>query len=503
MKNPLKVMLWGEEVGRLVWDKNSHNTYFMYTPTFLQQHLDIAPFTAPVKGIKSRLPIYGEDAQKYQKLPAFLADSLPDDWGNQLFERWRIDHKISNVDLTPLEKLSFIGRRGMGALEFVPEVPDVSTSEQIEIQSLIELSQRFFSEREEAHILPEEKLTMQSLIAVGTSAGGRQPKAILAVHPETGEIRSGQVDGLDGYEYCILKFGDSERSSAELEMVYYEMCRLSGINMMASKLLEVQEKKHFLTLRFDRQGVEKLHTQTLAALCPGTVSYEQLLTLCRRMRLPETDSEEIFRRMVFNVLSNNTDDHDRNFSFIMDKAGKWRIAPAYDVTYIFNMGGYQPQENRCLMVRGKLTGITKKDVLEFAKENGIRGAESIIGEVVKALLSFRKLALQYGVKEEWINRIESTLISNLQDWGYSVLDDKNSPCDEWYLWGHKISHVRMETAYKGNYHLWATIDDKDLKYIFRKGTEEYNDINATGIAHLEEELLLQLVRTYLLPKVDK
>ena len=237
MKEPLKIFLWGKEIGRLVWDSRMNNSYFTYNPDFLKEGVEIAPLTASVKGVKGRFPVYGESDRKYQKLPPFLADSLPDDWGNQLFERWRIDNKLSNADITPLEKLSFIGKRGMGALEFVPDVSRTFMKERIDIPSLVELARRIFTERENARILPEESLTMQSLIAVGTSAGGRQPKAILAVNRENGEIRSGQIAGLKGYDYCILKFGDPQRCSAELEMAYYEMCRHAGIDMMESRLV--------------------------------------------------------------------------------------------------------------------------------------------------------------------------------------------------------------------------------------------------------------------------
>ena len=496
MKEPLKILLWGIEIGRLVWDNRMRNSYFTYNPDFLKEELDIAPLTAPVKGIRSRLPIYGESDKKYQKLPPFLADSLPDDWGNQLFERWRIANRLSNADITPLEKLSFIGKRGMGALEFVPDISRMSTKNRIDIPSLVELARKIFTERENARILPEESLTMQALIAVGTSAGGRQPKAILAVNRKNGEIRSGQIDGLTGYDYCILKFGDPQRSSAEVEMTYYEMCRHAGIHMMKSRLLEVEGEKHFLTQRFDREGEEKLHTQTLAALCPGTDSYEKLLGVCRKMRLPEKDAEEVFRRMVFNILANNTDDHDKNFSFVMDRRGRWRLSPAYDMTFIFNSGGFQPQEERCLMVRGKLTDITRRNALDFAKENGIRRAESIIDNVAEAIKRFKDIATGCGVKEEWIGRISSCLSLRLAEWGYRQNNGfaDNSVTQE--VDGHTVSHARIEQAYKGNYHLLASVDGRERKYIFRSGTEEHEWINRKGIAGLSPEDIRQMIRKF-------
>lgn len=200
----LKVMLWGEEIGRLAWDAKRRLSYFTYNPAFLKKGLNISPLAAPADGVRGLMPIWGEDAKIYQKLPAFVADSLPDAWGNQLFDLWRQQNHLSNADITPLDKLSFIGRRGMGALEFLPEVSRERKTEKIDIKSLATLAERIFTERENARILPEESITMQSLLTVGTSAGGRQPKAIVAINRKNGEIRSGQISGLDDFDYCLI-----------------------------------------------------------------------------------------------------------------------------------------------------------------------------------------------------------------------------------------------------------------------------------------------------------
>jgi serine/threonine-protein kinase HipA len=409
MRSVLRVILWGKEVGRLAWDVKRRLAYFVFNPDNFGMALDIAPLVASIKSPQSHSPIYGEEERKYQKLPSFIADSLPDDWGNKLFEYWRTQNHVSNADITPLDKLSFIGKRGMGALEFEPDVERAElTQEKLDVQSLARLAQKIYRQREEIHILPEESITMQSLIAMGTSAGGRQPKAVIAINKETKEIRSGQIDGLEGFDNYILKFGDEERSSAELEMTYFEMARKAGINISDSRLWNVGGVNHFLTRRFDRDKHGKLHSQTLAAMFPEADSYEKLLWVCRKLRLSEKDAEEVFRRMVFNVLSNNTDDHNKNFSFIMDQEGHWRLAPAYDVTYIFNTGGYLPEEDRCLMIRGKLVDITKDDILAFASDNGIRRPMSIVNEVADAISSFRALAEKNGVKEEWTGRVEAT-----------------------------------------------------------------------------------------------
>lgn len=452
--NTLKVMLWDKEIGRLSWDGKRGVAYFEYNKEFLGGSLDAFPLIASIASPTSRRPIMGDKETKlYRKLPPFLADSLPDAWGNQVFECWRIENGIRNQEITPLDTLSFIGKRGMGALEFMPESSGMKKSEKLNLVALTDLAQRIFVEREHVKVLPNETLTMQALIAVGTSAGGRQPKAIIAMNPETGEIRSGQVAGQKGFEYYILKFGDAERSSAELEMAYYEMALEAGIEMMPCRLIEVEDKAHFITKRFDRDEERKLHMQTLAALYPDADSYEKLLMVCRKMRLPESTQEEVFRRMVFNILANNTDDHNKNFSFLMDEKGKWRLSPAYDMTYIFNTGGFLPETMHCLMIQGKFAGHTKEDALLIAKENGIKKAEAIIKQVAKAVSKFRSFAEKHHVQERWIGAVETCIASHLKAW---ELDNTQNAGVAFALDGKTYTDVYAEQTYKGNYHLYAT-----------------------------------------------
>lgn len=490
----LKVMLWGWEVGRLYIDPRRHLPYFEYNREWIETGLDISPLDASIKLPQNLRPIFGASEKMYQKLPPFLADSLPDAWGNELFEQWRLQQGIKPGEITSLDKLAFIGKRAMGALEFYPETSNFNPKEAINLKALIDLAEQIYLQRENARIDPEQSLTMQALMAVGTSVGGRQPKAIIAINRETGEIRSGQVGTMKGFEYCILKFGIKERSTAELEMAYYEMAKKAGIQMMPCWLMDVEGEKHFVTKRFDREGEKKLHMQTLAALYPEADSYERLLWVCRKMRLSERDSEEVFRRMVFNILANNTDDHNKNFSFLMDEQGRWRLSPAYDMTYIFNTGGFLPETRHCLMIRGKYDGITLEDVLELAAENGIRRAESIVGEVGKAILEFRALAERNGVKEQWISAVETTLNGNLEFWGFTNAKASSSYLDGE---GRKIENARLEQQYKGNYHLLATIDGKERKYVIRKKTAEHDEISLKGVANLPDEYLKELVSKFL------
>ena len=490
----LKVMLWGKEVGRLSLDFRRGMPYFEYSREWVENGLDVSPLNASIKRPQNLRPIFGASEKIYQKLPPFIADSLPDSWGNELFEQWRQQQKIRVGDITPLDKLAFIGKRAMGALEFEPETYRFSSVENLNLNSLIALAKRVYTERENAHVMPEESLDMQSLLAVGTSAGGRQPKAIVAINRETREIRSGQIEGLKNFDYCLLKFGTKERSTAELEMVYYEMATRAGISMMPCWLMAVEGEKHCVTKRFDRDHGRKLHMQTLAALYPEADSYETLLWVCRKMRLSERDSEEIFRRLVFNVLANNTDDHNKNFSFLMDESGRWSLAPAYDMTYIFSVGGYLPETHHCLLVKGKYTEITLHDVLELAADNGIRKADTIIADVVEALRSFRTLAEKNGVQERWISAVETTLQHNLEMWGFcpprtfEPYTDAN---------GRHVENLRIEQQYKGNYHLLATIDGKERKVVIRTKTAEHDEISRHGVPNLADEYLKRLVDKFL------
>lgn len=493
MIKSLKIILWDEEIGRLAWDGRRRLAYFIYNPEFIKKGLNISPLVAPIDRAGGLLPVWGEDAKIYQKLPAFVADSLPDAWGSQLFDLWRGQQHLSNAEISPLDKLSFIGRRGMGALEFIPEVNRERKTEKIDVKSLADLAERIFADRENASIKPDESITMQSLLTVGTSAGGRQPKAIIAINKETGEIRSGQIAGLEGYDYYILKFGNSEYCSAELEMTYYRLATSAGINMMPSFLYNMDGDSHFLTQRFDRAGGNKIHTQTLAAICPDADSYEQLVSVCRKLHLPEADCQEVFRRMVFNILANNTDDHSKNFSFVMDKKGTWRLSPAYDITYVIDRGGYLPNRDHCLYIQAKLHGITRSDVIEFARVNGIRRPDAIIRDIVSSLKRFRATAAENGVSEMWTGRVEAAIIGHLKAWGEWECDDENVRTE---INGHTVSGMHIEQAHKGNYHLVANIDGRERKFIIGKQKKEFAEIEKAGLANITAEQIKMMVAKF-------
>lgn len=423
----LKVNLWGHEIGRLVWDSATRRTYFMYNPERKNEIPDIAPLLSPAKNRNILLPIYGDERPLYQRLPPFIADSLPDSWGNALFDKWVKDNKIPRNKVTPLYKLMFIGTRGMGALEYEPYAADLTHTRTIDIKSLYDISLKILEDRDNVVLNANEELTLQALLAVGTSAGGRQMKAIITINNETGEIRSEQTAGLEGFEYYILKFGDKSMPIAEIETTYYNMAVASGVEMEECRLLPIEGINHFLTKRFDRKKGRKIHVQTLAAMNPEARSYEDIVATCRELSIPETEIEQIFTRMVFNVMANNTDDHNKNFSFLLEENGKWHIAPAYDVTFIFNTIGTGPNIERRLSIGGKTSEISKADLLDFAKQNDIKNANTIINRVAEAVKKFSKYADNCNINQPWRSIIQKTLNENLTTFGYiDKSDDHDS-----------------------------------------------------------------------------
>ena len=458
----LSVRLWGQEIGQLCWNPAKGNSYFYFSPTYLASGLDIAPLTASLKNPASRLAIYGNtDSAKYQKLPPFIADSLPDDWGNTLFDQWFAEHHYHEKDKTPLAKLSFVGSRAMGALEFIPCSEDAfSPNEKLMIPKLYDLAKKIEQDREHAIISPQETLTQKALMAVGTSAGGRFKKAVIAMD-EAGNIFSGQVSVRNDRKYYILKFNTPEFYLSEIEKTWYDLATRAGIRMMPSSLIEVEGIKHFLTERFDRRNGEKAFTQTLAAVNPEAYCYEDLFSTGRLLSIPQDELNELFLRMVFNVLSNNTDDHAKNFSFIMEKDGSWHLSPAYDLCFILKTAT-TPEKRHVFSVRGKYEDITRADLLEFAAQNDIKHPTKYIDKVKEALKDFRPLAVENGVAPLFIDIIESRL--------RELSPDVFAPP------AAASALIRFEMTDSGNIHLYATVGGQEKRRVFTKKSPQYETV---------------------------
>lgn len=494
----IKVNLWGQEIGRLVWDSSTRRTYFMYNPEQMDKIPDIAPLLSPMKSRNILLPIYGDDRPLYQGLPPFIADSLPDSWGNTLFDKWVKDNKIPRNKVTPLYKLMFIGSRGMGALEYEPFATDLTHTRAIDIKSLHDISLKILEYRDNTVLDANEELTLQALLAVGTSAGGRQMKAIVAINDETGEIRSGQVNGLNGYDYYILKFGDKSMPMAEIETAYYNMALSAGIEMEECRLLPVEGINHFLTKRFDRKNGKKIHLQTLAAINPDARSYEDLIATCRELSISESEIEKLFALMVFNIMANNTDDHNKNFSFLLEENGPWRMAPAYDVTFIFNTNGTGPNLERRLSVGGKISDISKSDLLDFAKQNDIKNATAIINRVAEAIGKFNEFADRYDISQPWRSIIQKTLNDNLVAFDYMDRNEEIEAIIDKY--GRTITDFSITVNSKGHYQVSAIINDQRHRRFVRYNMKLHSDLSNRDIYNLRADERIRLVEMLFPPE---
>lgn len=488
----LKVNLWGKEIGRLAWDSSKRRTYFIYNPEQMNEIPDIAPLLSSAKSRNILCPIYGDDRLMYQGLPPFIADSLPDSWGNTLFDKWIKANKIPRNKVTPLYKLMFIGTRGMGALEFEPCAENLTHTRTIDIKSLYDISLKILEDRDNLILNTNEELTLQALLAVGTSAGGRQMKAIVAINNETGEIRSGQTNGLKGYDYHILKFGNKSMPTAEIEVAYYKMAVAAGIDMEQCRLLPVEGINHFLTRRFDRADGKKIHMQTLAAINPEAHSYEDLIATCRELSISESQVEQIFTRMVFNVLANNTDDHNKNFSFLLEKNGNWRLAPAYDMTFIFNLNGTGPNIERRLSIGGKTSEITKTDLIDFAKQNDIKNATAIINHVADSVKKFDKYAEICNISQPWRGIILKTITNNLSAFGYIDMKDNMPPsfCDNH---GRVIEKFSISINSKGHYDVSVIIDGNRQRRFIRPSMILYSELSKQDIFKLSVNEKIRLI----------
>ncbi len=420
MIESLDVMLWGETVGTLVSTNKGYGSQicFYFDRYFVTRGLDISPLRASIKGVAAQngLPIYPDEDKIFGGLPSFIADSMPDHWGNTVFNEWAKANNIRQRDLTILDRLAYIGRRGMGALEFVPPTSEaMEKSFKVEIAQLSELAQKALTKAKDFHTVFSPGLAIESLFKVGTSAGGRRPKAVINLNPETGECYSGQVAAPEaGYTPMIIKFDEhSGVPTTRIEYSYYLMVLAAGINIMPSRLLESDGEAHFLTERFDRRAGEKIHVQTLAAMCPTANSYEDLFDTALRLNLPPQEIQQLYRQMVMNVLAANVDDHNKNFSFLMDKDGVWQIAPAYDFTFTVDPSAPYYVNRHSMTINGENQNISRNDLSAVAKRYNVKAADSIINKAVEVVKGYRKYALEAKVPEDWIKKIETEMADRI------------------------------------------------------------------------------------------
>lgn len=414
--NIVQVSIWGKLVGLLSWDDKRGCSSFQFDKDFINNGLDIAPIVAPLSSaiVQRGFPFYGNKEKPYYGLPEFIADSLPDHWGNVVFQKWLEANSLHTRQINVVDRLSFIGKRAMGAFEFQPAHIKEDASIDIELSSLYELANRIFNDRQNVSINISNGLIIENLYKVGTSAGGQRPKAIIAIDETTGIIRSGQADLPQNFKHYILKFDTGKPNDfpfTKIEMAYYLMARDCGIDMMPSKLIEIEGTQHFLTQRFDRVDGIRIHTQTMAAMSSFADTYEDLFVIGRKINLTAEEQTQQYRRMVFNILAGNVDDHTKNFSFLMYPNGEWHISPAYDLIFSIDPDS-RFFRNHELSIRGKRNNITRKDLIDFAKAQDIKNPANIIEQTIEVVNKFKDYAEQVGISDYWISRIYDILSDN-------------------------------------------------------------------------------------------
>ncbi len=423
-----EVKLWGQTVGAITWNSGQNMGLFEYDSKFLQNQWDLSPIKMPLaKGgqVFSFPELTG--TKTFNGLPGLLADSLPDDYGNALINKWLAEQGRAIGSMTPVEKLLFIGTRGMGALEFEPAtLKSGKNTYKVELDSLVELAKKMLNKREEfkTNIKKDDINAMKDILRIGTSAGGARPKAIIAYNKKTGELRSGQTKAPQGFEHYLIKldgvdkaqFGES-KGYGRVEMAYYEMAKACEIDMMPCELKEENDRAHFMTKRFDREGGSiKHHIQSWCGIehfdfkSKGYFSYEQLFQTMRILRLDYPQAEQMFRRMVFNVIARNCDDHTKNFAFRLKQGERWELAPAYDICHAYNPDSDWVDEHN-ISINGKRKNLQKADLLDVAKLVNIKKAKNIINQINEIVKNWNGFAEEQKVRPDLRDAINNTLIS--------------------------------------------------------------------------------------------
>lgn len=439
VKEVIAVQYKEHEVGAVSFDTSTGIGAFEYSPEFIKTGIELAPIKMP---LSSKIYSFPElDYPTFKGLPGLVADSLPDDFGNEVLNAWVAAQGKSPDEITPLQRLQYTGKRGMGALSYSPatKLKSLNASQQVEISSLVAIAQEVLDSREEMKVSlsddgREDKEAMLALLSVGMSAGGARPKAVLAFNENFTQVRSGQTDTPQGFTHYLMKFdGVSEHNKNKetfgdpmgygaMEYVYYLLAKKCGIDMMHSDLLQEGDRRHFITQRFDRIGNEKRHVQTLNAMShisykqPGSFSYAEIMAVARKLRLSAKDAEQIFRRMVFNVVARNHDDHSKNFAFMLDNGANWKLAPAYDLAYSYKPGS-KWVNSHWMKINGKRDDFTKNDFYTFEKLSPIftkKKIDQIIDETVEHVSTWSVLAQDKGVPSSLIEEVEGNLRLNIK-----------------------------------------------------------------------------------------
>jgi serine/threonine-protein kinase HipA len=434
--NTAFVKIWGELVGAVAWDEKTGLASFEYDVKFKKLNWDLSPLKLPLNTPKNIFTFpelrknNSSSLDTFKGLPGLLADVLPDKYGNQLINVWLAQQGRPQDSMNPIEMLCFIGSRGMGALEFEPTtIKEYKKTFSVEINSLVEIAQKMLSKRQSFHtnLQKEEEKAVMEILKIGTSAGGARPKAVIAYNEKTGEVKSGQTKAPDGFEHWLIKLDGvsdvqlgASKGYGRVEMAYYNMASACGINMMPSQLLEENGRAHFMTKRFDREGGEiKHHIQTFCALkhfdfnLVNSFSYEQLFQTMRELKLTYEDMEQLYRRMIFNVIARNCDDHTKNTAFRLKKGGKWELAPAYDICHAYRPDSEWVSQH-ALSINNKRKDITKEDLLVIGEFIKCKKSENIIEEISYAVNQWKNFAEEVNVTPELRDAIAKTLLTEIR-----------------------------------------------------------------------------------------
>lgn len=423
-----EIKIWSLNVGAVIWDRERNLAVMEFEQDFLDQNIDLAPLTMPIGKLRQgnrtfSFPTLNEIT--FNKLPGLLADSLPDTFGNTLIDIWLTQNGKSPDDFTPVERLCYVGTRGMGALEFAPTIQSRTTDpEDIQLNELVEIAKEVMNQKQalETSFKSEKTRALQQIIEVGTSAGGMRPKAIIAVHNSDGKIISGYHNASKEYAHWILKFDgiqddifNEPQGYGTIEYVYSLLAGKAGITMAECKLLHEGDRSHFMTKRFDRENGEKVHMQTLNGIAHydfnniGSTSYEQLFQVMRTLKLGHDEIEQMYRRLVFNVVARNQDDHTKNTAFLLERGGSWKLSPAYDITYSFNPNVGKNTNKHQMSVNGKREEISREDLTKIAEHINLKRSNKIIDHIVESVSNWQLLAKEHGLETDRVEKIEKNL----------------------------------------------------------------------------------------------
>lgn len=414
----VEVRVWGKAAGAVAFDPTLDHYVFEYQPTFLRSGIELAPLTMPLASGHEPFVFPHLPERTYRRLPGLLADALPDDFGNALIDAWMARAGVAQANITSLDRLAYMGTRALGALEFKPARGPraTKTSTAIELSALVESARQAVQGQLDTDAHAEAALAQ--IIQVGTSAGGARAKAVVSWNPTTHEIRAGQFDVPAGFEHWLIKFdgvGGDERLGVSqdygrIEYAYHLMAVAAGIDMSTCRLLEENGRAHFMTRRFDRDGNAKHHLQTLCGLAhldyrqKATHDVSQLLGVIERLSLGYAAQEQAFRRVAFNVMAANCDDHTKNVSFLLREGGAWALAPAYDITHAYNPTGEWTYQH-LMAVNGRFADISRDDLLVVADRAGVGTAARVLQEVAAAVASWPDFAAHAGVNPAEVTRI--------------------------------------------------------------------------------------------------